>query len=72
MTALHWASDRGNLELVDFLVRAGANVNIQDYSGQTPLHYGYYFITKKGIRYSQLINPNKEKAGVPIRLRKRK
>uniref|UniRef100_A0A2K6WF68 Acyl-CoA-binding domain-containing protein 6 n=1 Tax=Onchocerca volvulus TaxID=6282 RepID=A0A2K6WF68_ONCVO len=39
LSALHWASDRGRLELVDFLVDAGADVNIQDYSGQTPLHY---------------------------------
>uniref|UniRef100_A0A0R3RZJ2 Acyl-CoA-binding domain-containing protein 6 n=1 Tax=Elaeophora elaphi TaxID=1147741 RepID=A0A0R3RZJ2_9BILA len=47
LTALHWASDRGNLELVDFLIGAGADVNIQDYGGQTPLHYGYYFNSKK-------------------------
>ncbi|VDK85546.1 unnamed protein product [Litomosoides sigmodontis] len=39
LTALHWASDRGKLELVKFLVDAGADVNIQDYGGQTPLHY---------------------------------
>nr|CTP80911.1 BMA-ACBP-5 [Brugia malayi] len=39
LTALHWASDRGKLELVEFLVDAGADVNIQDYGGQTPLHY---------------------------------
>ncbi|VDN02713.1 unnamed protein product [Thelazia callipaeda] len=39
LTALHWASDRGKLELVEFLTGAGANVNIQDYDGQTPLHY---------------------------------
>ncbi|VDN23424.1 unnamed protein product [Gongylonema pulchrum] len=39
LTALHWAADRGKLELVDFLIGAGADVNIQDYGGQTPLHY---------------------------------
>lgn len=43
LTALHWASDRGKLELVDFLIRAGADINIQDYGGQTPLHYGYFY-----------------------------
>uniref|UniRef100_A0A915Q0P6 Acyl-CoA-binding domain-containing protein 6 n=1 Tax=Setaria digitata TaxID=48799 RepID=A0A915Q0P6_9BILA len=56
LTALHWASDRGKLELVDFLVNAGADVNIQDYSGQTPLHYAVScshrsvvdFLLKKG------------------------
>ncbi|KAL4003285.1 Ankyrin repeat family protein [Acanthocheilonema viteae] len=56
LTALHWASDRGKLELVDFLVGAGADVNIQDYGGQTPLHYAVScshrsvvdFLLKKG------------------------
>ncbi|KAM3722953.1 Acyl-CoA-binding domain-containing protein [Dirofilaria immitis] len=56
LTALHWASDRGRLELVDFLVSAGADVNIQDYDGQTPLHYAVScshrsvvgFLLKKG------------------------
>lgn len=44
LTALHWAADRGKLELVDFLIGAGADVNIQDYSGQTPLHYGNFIV----------------------------
>ncbi|VDM10783.1 unnamed protein product [Wuchereria bancrofti] len=52
LTALHWASDRGKLELVEFLVDAGADVNIQDYGGQTPLHYGYYFNSKKAVSCS--------------------
>lgn len=38
LTALHYACDRGNLEMVQFLVEEGANVNIQDSYGETPLH----------------------------------
>lgn len=36
-TALHWASDRDDLEVVDLLVRAGANVNAANDLGATPL-----------------------------------
>jgi len=39
MGLLHWASDRGNLEMVKFLVGLNADVNAIDGSGQTPLHY---------------------------------
>ncbi len=40
MSLLHWACDRGNLEVVKLLVRRGADINIQDTDKQTPLHYG--------------------------------
>ncbi len=40
MNLLHWACDRGNLEVVKLLVERGADVNIQDTDKQTPLHYG--------------------------------
>ena len=39
MTALHWAAERGNLELTNILVYAGANVAAVTRVGQyTPLH----------------------------------
>lgn len=37
---LHWACDRGHLDVVKFLVNRGADINIQDPDLQTPLHYG--------------------------------
>ena len=41
MGLLHWACDRGNLNMVKLLVKRGADVNIQDTDNQqTPLHYG--------------------------------
>jgi len=39
MTLLHWAADRGNLSIVQFLIDKGCHVNSLDKCGQTPLHY---------------------------------
>ena len=39
MTALHFAADRGYNEIIEFLLRSGANVNAVDSSGQTALMY---------------------------------
>jgi len=39
MTALHWATDRGNLTVVECLVQLGADLNFKDSDGQTALHY---------------------------------
>lgn len=37
--ALHWAADRGHLELLRLLLERGADVNAVDCDGLTPLHY---------------------------------
>ncbi|XP_050421428.1 uncharacterized protein LOC126833893 [Adelges cooleyi] len=40
MAPIHWASDRGNLTVLMFLVEnLSADVNLQDDMGQTALHY---------------------------------
>lgn len=39
LALIHWACDRGFIEMVDLLERLGANINLQDADGQTPLHY---------------------------------
>ncbi|KAL5239687.1 hypothetical protein ACI65C_007097 [Semiaphis heraclei] len=40
MAPIHWASDRGDLDILKFLVENhSANVNFQDNTGQTALHY---------------------------------
>ena len=36
MGLLHWACDRGNLNMVKLLVKRGADVNIEDTDNQTP------------------------------------
>jgi ankyrin repeat protein len=38
-TALHHASGAGDLVSIMALLDAGADVNQQDYSGKTPLHW---------------------------------
>ncbi|EFJ29037.1 hypothetical protein SELMODRAFT_92587 [Selaginella moellendorffii] len=38
-TALHWASDRGHLGLVELLLSRGAKLQAKDKEGQTALHY---------------------------------
>ncbi|XP_042481321.1 acyl-CoA-binding domain-containing protein 1-like [Macadamia integrifolia] len=38
-TPLHWAVDRGHLNIVELLVSRNADVNAKDSEGQTPLHY---------------------------------
>lgn len=38
-TPLHFAADRGQLEVATLLIQRGAQVNAQDIDGQTPLHY---------------------------------
>jgi len=40
MAPIHWASDRGDLDMLKFLVEdRSADVNFQDDTGQTALHY---------------------------------
>lgn len=36
---VHWAADRGNVAVMERLIKKGANVDAQDQDGQTPLHY---------------------------------
>jgi hypothetical protein len=36
---IHWAADRGSSEVVQALIKAGADVNLRDADEQTALHY---------------------------------
>ena len=47
LAMLHWACDRGHLDVVKFLISRGANVNVRDSDLQTPLHYGKICILSK-------------------------
>ncbi|XP_021909327.1 acyl-CoA-binding domain-containing protein 2 [Carica papaya] len=38
-TPLHWAVDRGHINIVEALVSNNADINAKDNEGQTPLHY---------------------------------
>jgi ankyrin repeat protein len=39
MTPLHWACDRGKVDVIKCLVDHGAKINAKDNEGQTSLHY---------------------------------
>lgn len=40
MAPIHWASDRGDLDILKFLIEdCSADINFQDGTGQTALHY---------------------------------
>ena len=43
-TALHLATERQHTQIVRLLVRAGANLNITDKDGDTPLHEALRYI----------------------------
>ena len=38
MTCLHYAAERGKLDVVEYLIEKGADFRVADKSGQTPLH----------------------------------
>jgi len=38
-TPLHYAAGYGNLKIIDFLLACGVDINAQNTSGDTPLHY---------------------------------
>ncbi|EDW00473.1 acyl-CoA-binding domain-containing protein 6 [Drosophila grimshawi] len=39
MALLHWATDRNAIEIIEYLVECGADVDQRDSEQQTPLHY---------------------------------
>eukprot|EP00931_Biecheleriopsis_adriatica_P049802 TRINITY_DN28819_c0_g1_i1.p1 TRINITY_DN28819_c0_g1~~TRINITY_DN28819_c0_g1_i1.p1 ORF type:complete len:327 (-),score=76.81 TRINITY_DN28819_c0_g1_i1:142-1101(-) len=55
MIPLHWAADRGELEMVRALLAGPgvqANVNAKDASGETPLHYA---VNTENVEVAQLL-----------------
>ena len=48
MTALHFASDRGYLQIVEFLLSSSAEINAVDVTGQTALMYAVSCENKVG------------------------
>ncbi|KOB87867.1 hypothetical protein PFDG_04255 [Plasmodium falciparum Dd2] len=42
LTPLHYACDRGYIDIVKYLVNQGAHINVEDSYGDTPLHMAAY------------------------------
>lgn len=51
MLPIHWAADRGDVDILTCLVEAGSDVNALDEEGQTPLHYAASCGHKEVVKY---------------------
>jgi ankyrin repeat protein len=50
-TCLHWAANKGHLQIVKLLVSQGAQVNLKDKTGWTPLEYAAEMKRKEIVKY---------------------
>jgi hypothetical protein len=55
MTSLHWGCKRGHVDVVQFLIESGADIDFQDIIGRTPL---YFAIVGGGIEVVELLLDN--------------
>jgi hypothetical protein len=69
-TALHYAASRGNLEIVDLLLKAKAKVDIKGNNGFTPLHFavgqGHLEITLKLLEVGADPNAKEDESNTPM------
>lgn len=47
--ALHWAARGGHVEVIDYLISVGANPDIENIIGNTPLHVAIYYGKKEAV-----------------------
>ncbi len=68
-TALHEAVGKQNLEVVQILIAAGANVNAQNNAGFAPLHFAAYdYIAEELINSGANIHIQEHNGGTPLHL----
>lgn len=68
LASIHWAADSGHKNIIELLLRNGADINRQDCDGQTALHYAascghvdcVKFLLEKGAEKSILDNESKD------------
>lgn len=73
LTPLHWACDRGELPIVEYLVKSKANLEAEDpEEGSTPLHYAItsesYDCAEYLIRHGADINHQNKEGETPMDL----
>lgn len=68
LASIHWAADSGHTNIIDLLLKSGADINRQDSDGQTALHYGascghlecVKFLVERGARKDIYDNEGKD------------
>ena len=70
MSALHWSSKNGDLEMSKLLMRAGAKVDIKCRFGMTPLHlaakHGFLPVCQLLVENGADINANDDSKMTPL------
>jgi ankyrin repeat protein len=69
-TPLHIFASIGNSEMVEFLIKSGADVNARDFFGDTPLHeaarYGFADIVRLLLVHGAYVNAKDELGDTPL------
>jgi len=67
---LHWAAEKGHLQVVEFLISQGADVNAKNVADETPLHYsagyGYKDIVKLLVSKGAAVNEKTKQGHTPL------
>lgn len=56
MLPIHWAADRGDIQIFKILVENGSDINARDVQGQTPMHYAASCGHENILRYLLSLN----------------
>lgn len=59
-TLMHWTAENNNVVLTSLFILSGANIEITNSTGQTPLHLAVYYCSHDGVKCLLAANANTE------------